>query len=165
MRLTDYFHLIGAPEVNAGANEDEISVTETRLGGRFPEGLRRWFREANGFEGEASTNMWRFKSLSRLHTISDVFGKAETLVAREGYPERRMMGGEYVIVCDALIYLPFYAVNIRPDSPHYAEVLSGHDGRGPGRDEAIDIWFATPNFEAFEDFLFKYPDECFYYGD
>ena len=165
MSLTEYFRLIGTSNINPGATEADIPAAETRLGGRFPDALRGWFREANGFEGEAKTNVWRFSSLQRLHTIFDVFGKMEITVEGEGDTGRRMVGSEYVIVCDALIYLPFYAVNILPGSSYYSEVLSGYDESGPGRGSSISTWFAASAFEIFEDLLFRHPDDCLHFQD
>lgn len=162
MTLTEYFHLIGAPTVNAGAAEEDIVTAETRLGGRFPDGLRAWFREADGFAGEAAEWTWRFPSLERQHTVFDIFGKAEVAVTRRNHPDRVVAGSEYLIVCDALYYLPFYAVNIRPESPYYSEVICGNDGTDPGQDISISTWFGFPEFGAFADWLFEHPGDFLY---
>ena len=165
MSLTEYFRLIGAPKVNAGAAEEDILAAEARLGGRFPDGLRAWFRETDGFDGEAKESMWRFASLERLHTIFDIFGEPEITVTRPRYPDRRVAGAEYMIVCDALYYLPFYAVNICPGSPGYSEVICGYDQTGPSRDTTTSTWFGFPAFEAFADWLYTHPDDFLYVED
>ena len=155
MSLTEFFRLIGAPDVNAGATDADILAAESRLGGRLPDALRTWFREADGFTGEAETCIWRFKSLQRLHAISEVFPSVEhILISRQDYPVRQMPGSEYVIFCDALIYLPFYAVNIRPDSPHFTEVVFASEGT-PSAAE-----FVSATFERFAEFLFQHPDDA-----
>ena len=155
MSLTDFFDSIGAPTVNAGAAEAAITSAETRLGGRLPDTLRAWFREADGFEGEAESCMWRFKSLQRLHSIPEIFPAAvDIAVSRAGHPARRAIGSHYVIICDALIYLPFYAVNIRPDSPHYCEVLSAAE------EAPTEADFVAPSFESFAELLFQHSDDA-----
>ena len=155
MSLTEFFRVIDAPVVNAGASEADILATEVRLGGRLPEAHRLWFHEADGFSGEAATCMWRFKSLDRLYTISEVFPAAEhILISRQDHPVRQMPGREYTIFCDALIYLPFYAVNIRPDSPHFAEVIFASE------ETPSEAEFVASSFERFAEFLFQHPDDA-----
>ena len=62
--------------------------------------------------------------------------------------------GDYVIVCDALIYLPFYAVNIRRESPHYSEVVSASEETPTTAD------FVVPTFESFAELLFQHPHDA-----
>ncbi len=130
MTLTEFYRLIRALGPSAGATEEDILAAESRLGGRLPDTLRNWFREANSFAGEEEMCMWRFNWLGQLYLISEVFpATREILVSRRDHPVRRMSASEYAIFCDALIYLPFYAVNIRPESPQFRETVSASEGK------------------------------------
>jgi hypothetical protein len=154
MSLTEFFQLIGAPPANEPASQALILAAETRLGGRLPDTLRLWFQEADGFPGEAETCMWRFKSLERLHTIIEVFPAAEHIVvSRQDHPVREMQGSQYVIFCDSLINLRFYAVNIFPDSPYFSEVVFANE------ETPTEADFVASNFEHFAELLFRHPDE------
>lgn len=156
MTLTEFFHSIGAPTANAEATEAEIAATEKRLAGQLPGAFRAWFREADGFDGEAETCIWRFKSLQRLHPISAIFpATSEILISKSRFPDRRAAASEYVIFCDAFIYLPFYAINIHPGSPYYSEVISASE------ETPADANFVAPSFEAFTELLFKHADDGF----
>ena len=162
MLITEFFHRIGAPNVRAGAAESEIAATEARLGGTLPEGLRRWFREANGFEGncQPEAGYWRFRSLEGLCSVAEHFPlAAELAVEHDGQPSRRAGGSDYVIVCDALIYAPFYAVNIRPQSPRYSEVIMGME------ELASTPFFVADTFEEFADRLFAGSDDYWLYPE
>ena len=155
MSLTEFFHSIDAPIPSPGVTNAEITKAETRLGGRFPEALRAWFREADGFTGEAEVCFWRFMSLQRLHTISEIFPAAtEISVSRDRHAVRRAVGSHYVVVCDALFYLPFYAVNICPDSSHYSEVICAAE------ESATDADFVASSFESFSELLFQNPNDA-----
>lgn len=121
----------------------------------MPDTLRLWFQEADGFSGEAETCMWRFKSLERLHTISEVFPAAEHIViSRQDHPARKMPGSQYVIFCDALINLPFYAVNICPDSSYFSEIVFANE------ETATEAVFVASSFDRFAELLFQHPDDA-----
>lgn len=158
MHLTDFFRVIGARDVHPGATEAAIMEADIRLGGRLPDALRNWFREADGFPGEAGECMWRFKSLERLRTIPQIFEDVQGITIVSPYgpaPARSMPGSQYVIFCDALIYLPFYAVNICADSPHYAEVICASE------EAPSEATFVSSSFEVFAEFLFEHPEHAF----
>jgi hypothetical protein len=155
MSLIELFQLIGAPPANPPASQAHIFAAETRLGGRLPDTLRHWFQEADGFSGQAKTCMWRFKSLERLHTISEVFPAAEHIViSRQDHPAREMPGNQYVIFCDAQINLPFYAVNICTDSSYFSEVVFANE------ETPTQAVFVASSFERFAELLFQHPDDA-----
>ena len=156
MPLVRMFRSIGAPAAHPGADVAAIASAEGRLGGRFPEALRAWFQEADGFDGEANVCMWRFWSVRQLHPLAETFPAArEFSIFRDGHPDRRANGDHYVIICDAFICLPFYAVNIRPDSPHYSEVIYAAE------ESASEAQFVAATFEEFAARLFANPEESF----
>ena len=62
---------------------------------------------------------------------------------------RQVSGSDCVIFCDALIYAPFYAVNIRPESPRYSEVIMAME------ELASTPCFAADTFETFAVSLFN----------
>mgnify|MGYP002654666621 CR=1 FL=1 len=156
MSLARLFSSIGAPAVHPGADSAAIESAESRLGGRFPADLRAWFQEADGFDGEADLCMWRFWSLRKLRPLSETFPAArEFSIAHDGRPDRRANGDHYVIICDAFICLPFYAVNIRHDSPHFSEVIYATEG------SVSEAWFAAATFDEFAARLFANPEESF----
>ena len=156
MTLTEFFRAIGAPAVNAGADEAQILAAEARLRGRFPEALRAWYREADGFEGEAAHCLWQFRSLQRLYTLTEVFPAVhEISVSREEPCDSQAIASDYVIICDAFINLPFYAVNIRADSPYYSEVISASE------ETPTEAYSVAPSFERFAEHLFQSPNDAF----
>jgi hypothetical protein len=99
--------------------------------------------------------MWRFRSLEHLHTISEVFPAANHIViSRQDHPAREMLGNQYAIFCDALINLPFYAVNICPDSSYFSEVVFANE------ETPTEAMFVEPTFEGFAELLFQHPDDA-----
>ena len=160
MTLTEFFYSIGAPTANAGATEAEIFATEKRLAGQLPDAFRAWFLEADGFEGEAETCLWRFHSLQYLQPISTTFpATSEILISKSRFPDRRAAASEYVVFCDAFIYLPFYAINIHPGSPYYSEVISASE------ETPADANFVAPSFEAFTKLLFEHANDGLFTAD
>ena len=154
MSLAEFFRLIDAPPANAGASETDILAAEARLGGRLPDALRFWFREADGFPGEAGECMWRFWSLEELHAIDKIFPDARSIgISQQDGSVRQVPGCEYVVFCDALIYLPLYAVNIRADGLHFGEVILVFAGPPP------NAYFVAADFERFAAFLFEHPGD------
>ena len=100
--------------------------------------------------------MWRFWSLQQLRPLSETFSAArEFSIFRDGHPDRRASGDDYVIICDAFICLPFYAVNIRPDSPHFSEVICAAE------ESVSEAQFVAATFDEFADRLFANPEESF----
>ena len=156
MSLTQFFSSIGAPPAHSGVADVAIDAAETRLGGRFPPALRAWFREADGFDGEAEICMWRFCSLRQLCPLSEDFpATREFCISRDGHSDRWANGDQYVIICDAFILLPFYAVNIRPDSPWFSEVIYAAE------ESPTEARFVATTFDEFVARLFANPEEPF----
>lgn len=154
--LMAFLEKIGAPSVHPGASPDDIERTEHRLSGRFPDSLRNWYGQADGFDGEAELCMWRFKSLSRVLRVSDCFPSAtEFLIATGDQTVRRADCSHYAIVLDAFINLPFHAVNIRPDSPYFSEVLCAAE------ETPTDAHIAAVSFDLFAQHIFALPDDPF----
>jgi hypothetical protein len=154
MRITEFFRLIGA-SARAAATVEEIAHAEARLGGVLPKGLRDWYLEADGFDGEARTLWWRFPSLARLHTVGQRFGVEMIEVKSPGRETRRAPGAHYAIFCDALIYLPFYATNVRAGDAHFGEVIVSDE------EEPDKAWLAADAFDQFEAELFTHYGEAF----
>lgn len=155
MTIIDFFRRIGVPNTNPGVSEAEIAEAEARLGGKLPDGLRTWFREADGFDGEAGECSWRFKSLRRLASIAELFPATQeiAIIENEDDDSRNAPGDDYVVFCDALIYAPFYAVNIRPGSPRYSEVVMAME------ELAKKPLFVAATFEEFAAALFGLPSD------
>lgn len=79
----------------------------------------------------------------------------EFSIFRDGHPDRRANGDHYVIICDAFICLPFYAVNIRPDSPCFSEIIYAAE------ESASEAQFVAATFDEFAARLFTNPEESF----
>ncbi len=98
---------------------------------------------------------WRFKSLNRLFRVGETFPSARIFQIRnlEDATTRQAEGGHYVIISDAFINLPFHAINIRPDSPNYGEVICAAE-EGPW-----DAYLAKSTFEEFAKYVADHPDD------
>ncbi len=152
MRISEFYRMIGA-KARGPASEEEVLSAETRLGGILPKGLRDWYLEADGFDGEAETLCWRFPSLARTHTVAQRFGVEVIEVKWRGRETRRVAASHYAIFCDAMIYLPFYAANICPGDPCHGEVI-GSEEEEPGV-----AWLAADAFDQFEAELFTHYED------
>ena len=108
MTFLEFLAGIGVEFSYSGLSNADIDAEEKRFGGRLPDILREWYREANGFEGEAGEAMWSFPPMSRWRTI-----ERELKIIREAGRSEEADGRDYVIFCDAMIDLPSYAVNVR----------------------------------------------------
>lgn len=152
--LIVFLDKIGAPSVHPGASGDDIKRTEHRLNGRFPDTLRNWYGQADGYDGVAELCMWRFKPLCRVHRVSDCFPSAtEFLITTGGQITRRADCSHYAIFLDAFINLPFHAVNIRPESPYFSEVLCAAE------ETPTDAHVAAASFDLFAQHIFAFPED------
>lgn len=152
--ILDLFSRIQAPPNFGPATQEDIFATEKRLGGKLPERFLRWHLEADGFNGEAEVNLWRFPPLRELVSLKALDRSVEEMNISSGNNTWRSGNPEdYVIICDQMIYLPFYAVNIRPESLFFGEVISSAEEWLPHAD------LAATTFDGFADALFQSPED------
>lgn len=114
----------------------------------------RWHLEADGFDGEAEVSMWRFPALAKIISLKTLSPSTNELRIRCGSdPSRIAKPEDYALICDRMIYLPFYAVNIRPESPYFGEVISSAEEWLPDAD------LAAATFDDFAEALFRCPGD------
>lgn len=102
--------------------------------------------------------MWRFHSLHQLRRLSEFLPAfTEFSIKLHNHPDRRAEGQHHIMVCDALIWLPFYLVNICPESPYFSEVVYADADKG-SQNEAQ---FVAATFDEFADLLMANPEEAF----
>jgi hypothetical protein len=121
--------------------------------------LVKWFWEANGVVDDSKptdTNqtIWNFDSVEDLRTIGAIY-KCKQVILMDfatWKPMRTCHADDYLIFCDQLIHLPCYAVNIRPESSFYTEVISALDGQVNGK-------LCASTFGKFEELLFSHYED------
>jgi len=92
--------------------------------------------------------------LDHVHLMSSCFPSAKEFVVKiDDQNVRYADCSHYAIVLDAFLYLPFHAVNIRPDSPYFSEVLCAAE------ETPVDAHVAATSFDLFAQHIFRSPDD------
>ncbi len=133
--------------LNPPATDEAIREVETRLAVRLPDALRQLYRMFNG-TAKMSKDMWQIWPLDGLETR-----KFSSFPADDASPGPR---GRHLVFCDALIWLPAFAVCIDPPLSEQTEVWALSDW-----EQGLGIHRCTPSLERFLEMLPGQMDDHF----